>query len=220
MSKFPNVPNLPGVPPLLRNGLSAVSTVQGLVAGAHTIVQFFSGAPAKPVWGIFDSTGTSVVDADSFLSFDAGREANDADFQVQDGKFESYNKVVLPGRNSVRISKGGSLTDRANLLRQIDVLFESLDSFYILTPEKTYLNMNCERYTVDRRDKDAAYFLTDVNLYFREVLAGEVTFTNTDSSTSNAQAPSAQPEINNGVVQPGTPSPVVQSGATTLFSSD
>lgn len=211
MSTFPNVPNLPGVPPLLRNTLSTVSTVQGLVAAGHVIKQFFAGQPAKPQWGIFDENGTSVVDADSFLSLDNTNEASVPDFQVQDGTYATYNKVRLPSKTGVRISKGGTLTDRQNLIRQMDALLDSLEKFFVLTPEKTYLSVNMERYTLDRRDKDAAYFLTDVSLYFREVRPVFVVFTNTDSGTANAQAPSAQPPTNNGVIQPIDPTDSVQS---------
>lgn len=218
MSTFPNVPNLPGVPPLLRNALSTVSTVQGLVAGAHTITQFFAGAPTKPVWGIFDSNRKSVVDADSFLAFENANETTVSDFPVQAGGFASYNKVRLPARNSVRISKGGSLADRAALLTQLDVLLATTDVFTILTPEKSYPSVNLERFTVMRKDKDSAYFLTDVDLYFREIQVTEVVFTNTASSTANAQAPSAQPEVNQGVLQPVAVDASIQGNVDALLA--
>lgn len=220
MSTFPNVPNLPGVPPVLRNALTSVSTIQGLVAGARTVMQFFQGQPTKPLWGIFDADGNSVIDADSFLGFDNSNESNISDFPVQNGGFATYNKVRLPARNGVRISKGGTLTDRANLLRQIDQLYASMDEFIILTPEKSYLSVNLERFTVTRKDKDAAFFLTDVDLYFREIQVTDVVFTNTPSSTANAQAPSAQPPVNQGVVQPSTPDSNTQAqvdGVLTRF---
>lgn len=218
MSTFPNVPNLPGVPPLLRNTLSAVSTVQGLVAGVGTIRQFFAGAPAKPLWGIFNLQQQSVVDADSFLSFDNTNERNVPDFAVQGGSFASYNKVKLPSRTGVRISKGGTLGDRQALIRQLDALLDSLDTFIVLTPEKSYLSVNMERYTLDRRDKDAAYFFTDVQLYFREIQQVDVVFTNTDSSTVNAQAPSAQPPVNNGVIQPVASDTSIQSTVDNIMA--
>src|SRR6266705_2743285 len=104
MSTFPNVPNLPGVPPVLRNALASVSTVQVLVAGANTIVQFFQGQPTKPLWGVFDSNRKSVVDADSFLAFENINETNISDFPTQNGGFATYNKVRLPSRNALRIS--------------------------------------------------------------------------------------------------------------------
>lgn len=218
MSTFPNVPNLPGVPPLLRNTLSTVSTVQGLVAGANTIRQFFAGSPAKPLWGIFNLQNQSVVDADSFLSFDNTNERNVPDFAVQGGSFASYNKVKLPSRTGVRISKGGTLGDRQALIRQLDALLDSLDTFIVLTPEKSYLSVNMERYTLDRRDKDAAFFFTDVQLYFREIQQVDVVFTNTDSSTMNAQAPSAQPPVNNGVIQPVASDTSIQSTVDSIMA--
>lgn len=221
MSVFPNVPNLPGVPPLLRSGLNTAATVQGVLAGVANTLQFLGGRPPLPSWGIYDSNFRSVVDADSFLAFGNQNNANLPDFPVQQGGFGTYNKVILPAATFVRISKGGTLNDRRNLLEQVKTLFKSMGLYTIVTPEQTFLSANMERYEVTRRDKNAAFLLTDVDLFFREVQPVTAVFTNTPTAadTSNAKNPSALGPVNQGVIQPVTPSAAAQNAANTALAN-
>lgn len=214
-----NVPNAPGIPPMVRSALTDISTAQGLVAGIQTTIQFFQGRPPMPTWGIYDANFKSVVDADSFLSFSNRKESNIPTFQVQDGKLAAYNKVQLPFTNSVRIIKTSTLAGRQALLRQIDALQASLDNFTIVTPEKSYVNVNCGSYEVTRKDKDDAFVLTDVQLFFQEIPTTSAVYTTTNAaSTTNAQQASAEPPANQGVVQPSTPSSGAQAQASTVLA--
>lgn len=220
MSLFPNVPNLPGVPPLARSALAAVSTVQGLLAAAGTTLQFFKGKQPGPLWGIFDSSMTSVVTADSFLSFRNSKTTKLADFPIQDGGFASYDKVTIPYTASVRISRGGSVTDRADLYAQLDALIASLQLYQILTPEKTFLSVNLEGYEIVRESNKDAYFFTQVDLNFREIRPVLAVYTTTDSAPdlSNAQQPNAAAPVNQGNVSATAPSAAVQNAATTALA--
>jgi hypothetical protein len=202
-----NVPNAPGIPPMVRNVFTDISRVQGVIAGVQNTIAFFKGRSPLPTWGIFDDKFNSMVDADSIVGFNVRREASIPNYPKQGGQFFNYDKVVLPFTSGVRISKGGTLTDRANLLRQLETLFASLGKFTIVTPERSYLNVNLGTYAVTRMDKDQAFFLTDVELLFTEVQSVTALFTNTDTDTTKAQNPSAQPTDNRGVVQPADPSP-------------
>lgn len=213
-----NVPNSPGVPPMVRSALTSVSNAQGLVAGIQNTIRFFQGRPPLPTWGVFDSNFNSVIDADSFMSFSYRKEANLPTYQVQDGKLAAYNKVQLPFTNSVKISKGGSEADRANLIRQLDALQASLDNFTIVTPEKSYLNVNCGTYALTRKDKGDAFMFSDVELYFQEVPTTSTTYkTTTIISTADAQQPSAQPQVGQGVLQASAVSPAAQAQALTII---
>lgn len=203
---------------MVRASLTSVSNVQGLIAGVQTTIQFFQGRPPLPTWGVFDSNFNSVVDADSFMSFQFRKEANVPTFQVQDGKLAAYNKVQLPFTNSVRITKGGSLADRQNLIRQLDSLQASLSNFTIVTPEKSYLNVNCTTYELMRKDKDDAFFFSDVELFFQEVPVTNTTYTTTTTtSTANALQPSAQPQVGQGVLQSSAVSTAAQAQAITTI---
>lgn len=220
MSLFPNVPNLPGVPPLARSALTAISTVQGLVSAVGNTLQFFKGKQPGPLWGVYDSGMKSVVTADSFLSFRAKRSTKIADFPIQDGGFNSYDKVTIPFTTAIRISRGGSVSDRADLFAQLDALIASLLLYSILTPEKTWLNVNMEDYEVVRESNKDAYFFTQVDLSFREIRPVVAVYTTTDSAPdlTNAQQASASPSINQGVVVPTVPSNAVQDAATTAVA--
>ena len=217
---FPNVPNLPGVPPLARSALSAVSTVQGLVAAVGTTLQFFQGKQPGPLWGVYDSNFKSVVTADSFLSFRNKKSTRIADFPVQDGAFNTYNKVRVPYTAFIRVSRGGSVSDRADLYNQLDALIASLDLFSILTPEKTFLNVNMEDYEIVRESNKDAFFFTQVDLSFREIQPVVAVYTTTDSAPdlTNAKQATANPAVNQGVVVPTTPSNAIQNSATTALA--
>lgn len=217
---FYNVPNLPGIPPMLRATLSGISNVQGVVAGIQNSIQFFQGAQPLPPWGIFDSDFKSVLDVDSMAAFTNRKEANLLDSPVQEGGFATYNKVQVPSSTSVRIRKGGSLSDRANLIRQLDALQASMALYTIVTPEKTYVGVNCERYELLRQDEGDAFFLGHVELFFREIRIVAATFTTTQvgANTGNAQSPAAQVPANQGVQQPVVPTATIQKAATAALA--
>lgn len=215
-----NVPNAPGVPPMVRSALTSVSNLQGLVAGVGTVLQFLAGAPPLPTWGVFlASTMTSVVNADSFMSFTFKKMAEVSNFQVQGGKLSAYNKVQLPYDASIRITKGGTQADRQSLIRQLDAVQASLENFTIVTPEKSYLNANVIGYDLTRKDVGDAFFFSDVELYLKEVPTTSAVYTTTNvTSTANAIQASAQPPQNNGVLQSSAVSPMAQASALTTIA--
>lgn len=214
-----NVPNAPGVPPMVRSALSSISNVQGLVAGVGTIAQFLAGAPPLPTWGIFDSNFNSVVTADSFMSFAFKKRTDVPTFQVQGGKLAAYNKISLPFDASIRITRGGTQADRQQLIAQLDALIASLDNFIIVTPEKSWTSANCIEYDLTRKDEGDAYFFSDVELYFQEIPTTTAIYTTTNTtSLANAQQANAQGTQNNGVLNSATPSPAAQSAATTVLA--
>jgi len=57
------------------------------------------------------------------------------------------------------------------------------------------------RYEVTRRGARGAYFLSEVDLYFREIRTVTAAYTSTAVTTQNAQNPSAQSVTNTGNVQ-------------------
>lgn len=220
MSLFPNVPNVPGVPPLARQALSAASTISGVVAAISTDLNFFAGQPTAPLWGVYDATTLkSVLDADSFLSFRGKGASKLVDFPIQDGAFNTYDKVVIPGIVTLRVSKSGSVSDRAALLAQVNALLASVTLYSVVTPEQTYQNYNMEDFELVRDDQKGAFFFTQLDLNFRELRPVNAVYTTTNSApdTTNAQNPSAQPPVNQGQVAPGTPSVTAQDDATTTL---
>jgi len=211
---FPNVPQLPGVPQLARSLLFAAFAPPTLGTQATQGV-LWQSTQAAPVWGVFDQNNNRVVNADSVLSFGWRQEYRVSNYQVQRGAFASYNKVALPFESSVVLSKGGTLSARTTFLQQIDTVAASLATYKILTPEKTYLNVNVTRPELSRRGPEDACFF-DVELFFVQIAEVEQQYSTSTPgvpSTANSSVPSAVPPINSGQNNPQTPSGAVQSAA-------
>ena len=198
---YPDVPAVRGVPqlrrPLTQNELRVLAFATAAISG-----RLWQSAKNRPRWGIFNANNEVVVDPDSFLALDNRNEFRVSDFPVQQGAFASYNKVATPFELVLRLSKAGTLDSRTRFLSDIDAALKTLDLFTIITPERSYLNVNLIRYEVTRRGKDGAYFLTDVDLYFREIREVAAQYSTTQAATRNAQQPSARPPVNDGIVQP------------------
>lgn len=202
---FPYVPIAPGVPPVPRSAL--IAPPAGATLGSQAPSgQLWQSAQAAPVWGVFDSSGAAVVQPDSVLTFDNRNDSDMPTFPVAPNSFANYNKVFLPFEVTLRFSKAGTLADRTSFLLAIDGLWRSLDLYTVLTPERSYVNCNLQRYEVARRGSGGAYFLTEVDLYFLQVLEAEALYTSSALLTSNAQNPSAIGPANAGTVYPQTPS--------------
>ena len=64
-------------------------------------------------WGIFDSSGEPVIVGDSCLAFEYVRDSNVSKYPVEQGGFESYNKVQAPRGVKLTFTKGGTISDKA-----------------------------------------------------------------------------------------------------------
>lgn len=219
---FPSIPNVRGVPQLPRlPGLG--SSLPPVLGAAAAIGALWRALSAPPTWGIFkqppptqpDVDGVEtvtvtaqlipVVTVDSIMDFSYRNEYEISDFFIQDGAFASYNKVANPYENSVRLIRTGSLSDRAEFLNQLEALLPSLLLYQIITPERTYINVNPYRLEVSRRGAAGAYQLTEVDLYFREIRSVTAQYTTTAPVISNPQQPGDADPQNTGVVNADVP---------------
>src|SRR5258708_40358358 len=124
---LPNVPNLPGAPPLPRApGLSAGGAAVTLLVA--DVLSALSSALFGPQWGIFKD-GIAVVIADSVITVDYKQDWTIATFPVEQGGFESYDKVSNPFDVRVRVASGGFEVARQALLESIEAVANSLDLF-------------------------------------------------------------------------------------------
>lgn len=223
---FPNVPNLPGVPQVRRAVGGAINSLAPVLGAAAAVGSLWRALFSKPVWGIYKQepkTETQngvetvtvvadqlpVVSADSVLTFGYTNEQDIPAYPVEEGGYANYNEVNLPPESSVRLSKGGSENDRREFLDQIHGLFETLQFYKIVTPERTYNNVRPIRFDFSRRERNGAYFFTEVDLYFREMRIVTPEYTSTAVTTENARDISATPVDNRGTVngQPVTSPP-------------
>lgn len=214
---FPNVPQLSGVPQLVRS-LSFPPAPLPVISLGLALGKLWQSVFAKTGWAIYKNipqgtTGAdglqeavipaervSVVVPDSFGEFSYRNEWSLSDYPVERGQFASYNKVANPFEIMIRMYKGGTKEARKKFLDSIDAIQGTLDLYDIVTPEKTYVGVNVTRYEVSRRGPKGAYFLSEVDLYFREIREVTATYTTTSVATQNAQNFSAKPTNNLGAV--------------------
>lgn len=191
VSPFPDVPMAPGVPPVLRD-TSAVPmpAPTPLVRDDSSVSQ--SGGGVR--WGIFDNAGAQLLTPDSFIAAEYSRDWRLADYPLEKGAFESYNKVTRPYELRVTLTKGGTENDRSDFINAIEALGQSLTLISTVTPEHTYLQGNIAHVNYDRTAHAGASMIT-ATLGIMEI---RTTVTAAYSQTKTASA--ADP-VNAGAVQ-------------------
>lgn len=206
---FPSVPALPGVPQLLRSPVvgAAVALIPALISQLlpPATPEFnVPAAKAAPIWGIFDEAGTAmVITPDSMLAQDYRAEYKLASYAVQAGQFANYNKVKVAQEQSIRMVIGQDLTARTQFQKDCQTVVDSIDLYTIVTPERSYVNVNAYRLEIARRETAGSFFI-EAEMFFQEIqqVTPQYSSTTTATNTANAQAPSAVPTANSGIVQP------------------
>ena len=204
---FPNVPDVPGVPQLTRG--FTIPTVESVVnAGIVYALQILFG---KKPWGVYKD-GKAVLVPDSFLRMGYRNNSRISRYIVEQGGFSSYNKVETPYEirigmsvglgsdavaNLISSAIGGSLKSgveiRAAFIKQLEKMVKDVDLYDIVTPEKTYNNVNLVDIDFERDSKHVSSI--DVELVFEEVRQIGI------AHYSNVKEPSGADPENNGQVQ-------------------
>lgn len=228
---YPDVPRAPGVPNMLRSINEAIDNTVLLAADAAILIRQFTGTPS---WGIFTTGGQPVVTGDTVTSMEYRRDYRIAEFPIEQGSFESYNKVTQPyeiqlifavsgtsGFFSTFLSGGAigamiagatpNALARAEFLTQLDAAAASLAMFSVVTPEKTYFNVNITHADLRREARSGGATLLKVEVWLQEVrITAKPAFSGAGTdpidaapppATTNAADPAAQPAQNNGQVQ-------------------
>jgi hypothetical protein len=192
---------------LISNVQSVISNgASSLVTGAFGAMPTLLGGDSASVtnaaassnnqWGVFDSTGTSkVLDADSFVAMSYKQSWSVSNFPMENGAFQSYNKVQQPFDVKVTLTKGGKTADLQSFLSSLDALATSFDLYQVQTPAQTYADVTVTGYDYSRSSSKGVSLLT-VELSFVQInLAPTQTFT-------NIATPQGQDAANTGIVQP------------------
>lgn len=191
-----NIPNVPGVPALPSYSPGSI------VLMAFDILTSLFGF-GGPEWGIFLDGAPALPEANSTLTFAYKRDWTISDYPVQDGAFETYDKVQVPFDVRVKIVSGSSGSERQELLDAVDDIGDSLDLFDIVTPEKVYSSMSVTHIDYDR-SASTGVGMIQIELWFQEIrVTAAATFSNTASPTAAGQKGS-------GNVQPQSTSPNVE----------
>lgn len=144
-----------GYPSLLNKIGQAQSKVTLLLADAALILKMFQG----PQWGIF-SDGKPVLKPDSVASEEVRREWQVSQAPVEQGGFQTYNKVALPIEIRVRMTKGGTDTERAEFLAAVDAIASGTGTYDVVAPDGTYTGMAFNRYGFRRSGHSGVGLLT------------------------------------------------------------
>lgn len=193
--EFPDVPDAPGVPPVLRDGLPPAPVDSALTADGPDISSNVQGAR----WGVY-LNGALVLEPDSVVSFEFSHQFRVSNFPIEGGKFAAYNKVATPFDTRVQFAKGGNDEDRASFLAALDTTIRALDLYDVITPERTYTGVNLTRYDFKRTSSQGITLLL-VDLQLEEIrVSAAATFT-------NSKSPAGADAVNDGAVQPTTPTP-------------
>lgn len=138
---YPLVPQLPGVPPVLRAGAQIFDALTLGFLGAGDIVDSIVGS--EPVlWGVFDVDGAPIAEYDSVVSVNVQEDARISDYPVEQGSFASYNKVDLPRRVTVVLACGGSVERRSKFQSRMQAERRSLNLWTVITDDNTFFNCN------------------------------------------------------------------------------
>lgn len=200
---LPDVPDAPGVPPIVHNPNVPNVPVERLTKDADGL-----STEQSIIWGIFGQKGTLAIRPDNIAAFEYQREYRISDYPLEEGSFESFNKVTLPFDIRVTMTKGGKLSDRKTFLETVDAAVASLDLFAIVTPERVFSNANLVRQGY-RREATAGVSLLTVELQAVEIRTKvSVQFVSSASAVpavGDTHAPSGADPRSNGSVQALTP---------------
>lgn len=187
----PNIPVAPGVPPLSRS--TAAPSDSGIELLNSNAVQDQRSGKA---WGVF-LDGQQVVTPDTFVSVDFRQGWALADYPVENGAFESYNKVDMPFDVRVRFASGGSEENRQKLIKQVTDIAEDLKFYDVVTPEVIYHNCNIQHYDY-RRTSSNGVGLIVLELWLLEIRV-------VPKRGATVTFPSSAPPFNSGQISSQAP---------------
>jgi hypothetical protein len=208
------VPQLPGGVSGITNSISLLGSDVGKVA------QMFGFGAAS--WGIY-LKGKPAFLPDSIIAVDVKEDWRIADFPMENGAFQSYNKVRTPYEYRVTMTKAGGSSGLAayanvqgllgggnavsSFLQSVETAALSLNLYDVVTEDRTYGNACISHYDYRRTATNGADMVT-VDLWLTEINQSVGTnYSNTQSPTSSGSlsdtsAPSGQDATNTGTVQP------------------
>lgn len=193
-----------GIPALLGQVTNAANTALLLVADALNVIGLFAG----PQWGIFNQDGTLALQPDSMISLDFKRDWKIPNYSVEQGSFQSYNKVALPSDTRIRLSKGGTASQREDFLLQVSGAARSLNLYNVVMPEGALIrNVNFTSYGISRTATNGVGLIS-VDIQLEEVRATAT------ATFSNTAAPSGADPVSTGSVQPQTPTTAQSAAAS------
>lgn len=161
---YPDIPNLPGVPSINR-------TTSGYLGGILTIIGgLLPDNLFGKNWGIiYKDGGSTALTPDSFIDFEFREEHRIPNYPIEQGSFQSYNKVALPFDVKVTVScSGNKAMSKEQFLSTLDGLLTSLVILSVVTPEVVFSSCNLVHVDYRREARNGATLII-AQLWFKEV---------------------------------------------------
>jgi hypothetical protein len=162
MPELVSVPDVDGVPAVL----FAAGTGAGIILAAADAIPFPLVGAGSP-WGLYFG-GEQVIQADTVLAVDYKEDWVIADYPIERGGFESYNKVATPFDVRLVFAAGGTEANRTELLNSIAAIIGDLELYDVVTPEAVYENVNVIHYDY-RRTTQSGLGMLVVSIFCQEV---------------------------------------------------
>ena len=132
-----------------------------------------------------------VVEIDSMISLENRKMAQVSDFRIEDGGFNSYNKVQTPDMVAVQIARGGDINKRKTFLEWLRENVGSTAVYDVVTPDHIYKNVTLEVYDISRTAEQGGASLVIANCVFRTIRSSATVVS--ASTTSAAQSANDAP---------------------------
>ena len=191
--------SIPGVPALSVD-IDFGGIVNLLTSDA---ISLFAGLANAP-WGIYLGF-VPIVQADNVVSFEFDQQFQISDYPVEQGQFQSYNKVYRPFSTTFRFSRGGSVVARQEMLDSISAIIGGTELFNVVTPSATYTNVNLTGYRYQQA-ANAGLGLIQVDVMAEQVMETSLLLSSIVGAITNALDPTANSQSNDGTVQTSAPS--------------
>lgn len=192
--------------------------------------------PLQPTaqYSIVDASSSSVlVTADTWKRVEYLKEQHVADYPIEQGGFESYNKVAVPfdlrlvlccgGPDFLQQLASGALASVDGYLNSIlgtnftqpmtrlqfilacESLADSLQLVDVITPDRTYQNLNCIHFSYTKTKEQGANMVVG-ELWFREIRQATTSSYSTNGNPSvNSNSVDAADSTSVGSVTTQTP---------------
>jgi hypothetical protein len=149
--------------------------------------------------------GVTIEDDFSIVDFSYKQDWAIATYPVEDGGFQSYDKVQLPFDVRMRVAAGGPAANRQSL---IDILADSSNSLKLydaVTPEQVYPSCNIVHVDYARKSHEGLGLLV-ADVWLQEVRVTSAAF------FANTQQPGSAGQVSTGNVSPS----VFEGGASPI----
>jgi hypothetical protein len=208
------------------------SVVTDILTGSAALgINLLAGAGA--IYAIVDATsGSPIIVPDTMKVFGYKNSAEVSDYPIEQGSFSSYNKVKIPfeirvimccgGLNLVQQAEqaidtlinsalGTNLNQgmpRSAFCDALDAMIESLDTYTIVTPDKTYVSANCIRVSYDRTQRAGAGMI-EAECIFKEIRQSvSAVYSNGGTPNVTSDSPDASNPVGTGTTTTVVPTAV------------